>query len=617
MAEIRPPQRVDRFDYTPEHVQNWFVRFFGSIRFGLSILFLILVASSVGELLPADPENNLAFKLVFKSWWYRGLLAFQVLNLILNTFLTYVETTYPQFLPIFLDRSENYKPLKIKRKVKFKSAAASSSSAMTKALADIFSRRGYRTFFDGKSFYGYRGLIARFGSTVTHLGLITILIGALAESFLKVEGYVDMVEGETIRNYRLADDPPNEPAGHELGFEITCLDFEFIEYPGSGSEPGRGTAQKYKSSLRFSGDSPEPVHDFVRVNHKVAYGGWVFHQNSFMGSHLQRGALDQFQRYFVGLRQTLPSGEEQIHDFETYLTPGRREVTPLPGHADLFLTVEPDEAGRSAIWTVSSNSAILSRGTKSLFGDLKIEVERFFPHLTIDERGIALNLSNEPKNPAALVVISSENTVVFRDWVLSAQNRAPDPNSGAPIDLILTDFDMGGLDPAELSASSEGLATLQMNSQVTIAFRDLETGKASPQKFTLRPGETVPLVSDQERRFDIPGDFSLEVFRRTPTYVTTLSVSKNPGIPVVWLGAILASFGPFIAFFVSRRRVWAHIDWEGKQIWIGGESRYSREALEDEIAEAAAQWSTSGEVGLDPPMEIPGKKKVEVLSRHL
>lgn len=599
-----PPERIVRFEFKPTIVQNRIVRFLGGLNLGLTVLALIIIASSVGELLPAsDPNNNLAFKYVFKAWWFRALLFIQTVNLILNTYITYVEDTYPQFLPILRRGADAFKTLKIKRRTTFKATAAPDSETLTRSLAQAFHARGYRTHFSPDGVYAHRGLIARFGSTVTHLGLITILLGALAESFLKREGYIDLVEGETVSNYRLPGDPMDEKAKHPLGFTLTCLDFDFQEYPGTR------TALKYKTSLTINRDTGNPISDFVRVNHKIHFGGWTLHQNSY--------APAPYPRYYVGLVEELPDGGQRTVNFETYLNERGVEVTPIPGHRDRFFSVENDDSRRSVIWTVATKDKILARGVKSLFGELQIELVRFFPDFALNAESGPYNASPEPRNPAALVEISTDNNVVYRDWVLlRAENRPPDPKA-AGIDLMMLDYRMDPAPGAGRGGNGLGIGEGDASAVVTVAFRSPETSRAAGEPYELRMGSSLPLHTEAERGLEIPGPYKLGVFRKTQAYVTTLSNTKTPGVPIVWLGAILASFGPILAFFVSRRRVWAHIDWDKKDIWVGGDSRYSREALEDEIAETLEAWSKSKPVELNPPIKGPKPGEREVLSRHL
>lgn len=611
----KPPEYVEKFDFEPIVVRNPLIRFFGGLTFGLVVLTLILIASTIGEFLPQDENSQMALELVFKTWWFRALLFIQGINLLLNTYMTYVEETYPQYMPIFRKNADGFKPLKIKHKVNFKDAKVEDSKSLMESLANAFHARGYRTFFDGNSIYAHRGLIARFGSTVTHLGLITIIVGALAESLLKVEGTVALAEGETTEAYHAEGELLNKPPTHPLGIKVTLHDFDFTEYPGTT------IASKYKSTMTFEGASEEPLHDYVRVNHDITYGGWTFHQNSY--NELQ---TDPVTRYFVSVKEKLPDGKSKSHHLEMYAYPQGRELKPLPGHDNLFVSLESDPASRGVIWTVTSKEKILARGTKSAFGDLKIEMLRFYPDFQVSEDGWIVNASNQPNNPAAQIEISSDNTVIYRDWVHPDGSQYNDTASAGEsmIDLVMLDHQIlpesasaapvGKLDSDEMLASGVAMgAPVEKRAIVTVSLRSAQTGQPVGQPYKLMVGESVPLAEASDPRYAIPGDFELETLKAVPTYVSYMSVSKNPGIPIVWLGAIFATFGPVLAFFVSRRRVWATVDMNKKQIWFGGESRYSRDALSDELAEVVGAWSASEPVAIEPPIKLSDSGSTEVL----
>ncbi|MBI1785425.1 cytochrome c biogenesis protein ResB, partial [Candidatus Sumerlaeota bacterium] len=604
-------------------VHNPLIRTLGGLKLGLTVLTMIAIASTIGEFLPYD--NDFSIRVVFKTWWYRTLLATMGVNLILNTYMTYIEETYPQFLPLFRKNPDHYRALKINHKANFKdSAKKDDPKGLMQTLAAAFQAKGYRTFFDGQGFYGYRGLIARFGSTVTHLGLITIIIGSLAESFFKVQGTVTLLEGDTA-DYYVTD--PKAQDKHHLDFSIKLRDFDFKKYPGTE------TAAVFKSTVMFIPQKGEPRHDYVRVNHDVTYDGWTFHQTSYH----ELGRKENFPRYLVKLAEKHADGMEEISQFETYLPPSGREVTPIPGHDDRFFSAESDSSGRGVIWTVASKDEILARGVKSLFGDLRIEMLRFYPDLALDADNRAYNKSDEIRNPAAFVEITSENTVAYRQWVFlrdseMAASHGDNPHAGdSPIDFVITDV---ALDPMSTADSGAGLGvvgspdpaamkggskerSVQERALVTISLKSKEGGAALSESYKLRLGESVPLAGELDRGYSIPGNYRLDGFNSIPSYVSYLDISKNPGIPVVWLGAILASFGPFIAFFVSRRRVWAYVDPAKKQIWVGGESRYSREALEDEIGETVEAWSASDDVKLEPAIKIPRPGSRPALSQYL
>jgi cytochrome c biogenesis protein ResB len=623
----KAPEYVEKFEFTPPVVRNPVVKLLGGLTFGLLVLTAVLIASTIGEFLPQDENSTMALDLVFKTWWYRGLLFLLGINLILNTYITYVEETYPQFLPVFRKNPDSFKPLKIKHKATFNETAAADSKTLMQSLANALHAKGYRAFFDGTSLYAHRGLIARFGSTVTHLGLITIIVGALAESLLKEEGIVRLAEGESTSGYYYEDelvitDPKTgqkmetqEPPKNPLGLTATLHDFDFTQYPGTG------IASKFKSTMTWEGKSKEPLQDYVRVNHDIKYGGWVFHQQSF--TELKP---PEITRYYVALKEDASYGREIMHRLEMYAYPSGREIKPLPGHDDRFICLETDPASRSVIWTVTSKDAILARGTKSSFGDLRIEMLRFYPDFAVSEEGWVVNKSDQPNNPAAQVEISSNNTVIYRDWVhMKDSQYAQKVNGESMIDLVMLDYDLG-TEPAAPPApvgkidvasgspvADASSASIEKRAVVTVSLRSAQTGEPMGVPYKLRLGEGVPLSESADPRFDIPGKFDLVTLKSIPIYASYLSVSKNPGIPIVWLGSIFATFGPVLAFFVSRRRVWAHVDMAKRQIWFGGESRYSRDALMDEISDLAREWSQSEAVAMKPALQFSGSGSTEKL----
>jgi len=63
-----------------------------------------------------------------------------------------------------------------------------------------------------------------------------------------------------------------------------------------------------------------------------------------------------------------------------------------------------------------------------------------------------------------------------------------------------------------------------------------------------------------ERRGD---RFSFAMLGFNQPYFTGLQVAKDPGVNIVWAGCILMIIGPFIAFFMSHKRIWVCIEQDG------------------------------------------------------
>ena len=125
---VKPPQRTSDIEPNPITVSNGPIRSVGALKTGLLLLTALLIASTVGELLPF--ENEFSLRVVFHTWWFRALLIAFGVSLSVNTYLTYIDSTHPQFLPILRKGEGNFKPLKIEQSCEFTKTEAKSPEAL-------------------------------------------------------------------------------------------------------------------------------------------------------------------------------------------------------------------------------------------------------------------------------------------------------------------------------------------------------------------------------------------------------------------------------------------------------------------------------------------------------
>lgn len=64
---------------------------------------------------------------------------------------------------------------------------------------------------------------------------------------------------------------------------------------------------------------------------------------------------------------------------------------------------------------------------------------------------------------------------------------------------------------------------------------------------------------------------------------TGLQVAVDPGVPIVWAGCILITFGLMVSFFISHRRIWVKVakDEKGLKIQLVGNASRNRVAFEN------------------------------------
>jgi len=87
---------------------------------------------------------------------------------------------------------------------------------------------------------------------------------------------------------------------------------------------------------------------------------------------------------------------------------------------------------------------------------------------------------------------------------------------------------------------------------------------------------------DEQRK----DDFVLSFEGDSPTEYTGLSVTKDPGVWVVWIGCGLMIFGLIVSFFFSHQRVWVRISKSpGGEIVLAGSANKNRVGFEKTFGE--------------------------------
>jgi cytochrome c biogenesis protein len=64
-----------------------------------------------------------------------------------------------------------------------------------------------------------------------------------------------------------------------------------------------------------------------------------------------------------------------------------------------------------------------------------------------------------------------------------------------------------------------------------------------------------------------------------PKYYTGLSVNRDPGVPLVWVGFIMIVLGLFISFFLSHRRIWLRVSKGNGEVNISVAGRANKNSV--------------------------------------
>ncbi len=178
----------------PDSPQKQILNFLSSMQLGIILLLLLAVISVFATLRPMDE----AIANIYTSWWFVGIMSFTALNLLLCT----VERIGPLYRQAFRPRLEisfeAVKKMSVSRTVKLKKTAADPLSG----AAAVFKANGLSARVvdapAGQLLFGEKGRLGYFGSVVTHLSLLLILLGAMYGALTGFETQGGGRSGETF-----------------------------------------------------------------------------------------------------------------------------------------------------------------------------------------------------------------------------------------------------------------------------------------------------------------------------------------------------------------------------------------------------------------------------------
>ena len=224
--------------------------FFASIRLSVVLLLVIAVASITGTVIPQNESAQVyaakfgvaGYRILatldvfdmYASWWFQALLLMLVLNIVVCS----IDRLPVTWKAVFSNRMARNPSMfrNLRKKVTF------DSTRPTDALREACSKLvgGGKILETPEGFYlvDEKGRWTRFGVYAVHLSIILLLLGALIGNMFGFEGYVNVIEGESVSAVRLGNDGTMQ----KLDFEVRCNDFDLSFYPD-------GTPREYRSAL--------------------------------------------------------------------------------------------------------------------------------------------------------------------------------------------------------------------------------------------------------------------------------------------------------------------------------------------------------------------------------
>ncbi|PWB67650.1 MAG: cytochrome c biogenesis protein ResB [Deltaproteobacteria bacterium] len=266
--------------------------FFTSLKLAITVLIIMAVASIFGTIIEQNQPiekyrqvyEDWAYHLLdrlnmfdmYHSWWFLLLLVLFTINLACCTLdrlprvlkvVRNPKTTLDENLEKTLGQVDRWK-----KKGSLDAWADKYAEAMGKTIGKPrVTKNG-----DAVHLYAEKGVVSRFGVYVTHTSIIIIFIGAIVGNVLGFKGFVNILEGQSIRQVST----PRGDRSIDLDFAVRCNKFTLTYYT---DEHGHQTQQpkEYASDLSVLENGREVLRKKIVVNDPLQYKGIWFYQSSY------------------------------------------------------------------------------------------------------------------------------------------------------------------------------------------------------------------------------------------------------------------------------------------------------------------------------------------------
>ncbi len=563
-------------------------RFVVSLKCGILLLATIGAVAIWGTTTIAandslgDNAITIARSHVFESWWFVALLLLFAIQLILSTWHVTIMSFTIWWKRQFRSSPDYYK-------------YGSSPRAEIPVTGDIeeaekfIALRFTRSHRDGNLFFAHKGILSRFGPTIVHIGILTVIFSQVIRVMLIWSGGVisegRFIGGEGERTAMIFEPLTTEQqlSGQNIRpfpipFWITVLDFDEINHPNSN-------VPAYFSSLIKVEDprTQEVTYAQLDMNHSFARDGLEFHQAGYTPL-----PPDRFQRFNFDVRNRLINERIAITDTHPF---NRVRI----GDTENFLEVDGTEAG--ARWHIFSTESPLEPIAAGIVigqreSNWSFSVEEFYPSFRIDEEsGMPENASQSPDNPAARIGLFSEGQPVSETWLFFDPELAGMvPPTGAPFTLRFEDIQVPReVEMEDVVWNQPGAAMFVIgvhDKQGALIAREKLTVGATSEERTYSSGFEAPVQT-----LGTEGQFEVRVVAPTQRFQTALSVVSEPTVFWTNLGVGIVVFGALLTFIFRYRALYGRWDEERKTLSLALVPRWGQSPVQAEFDDIVRELS--------------------------
>lgn len=288
--------------------------FFSSVKVGVSLIFINLVAASIGTIFPQEFYVNVATEAereiyyeetygslgklyytlglsdVYSSWWFQILVGLLGISIIIAS----LDRGIPLHRSLKNQRVKRHESFMKRQRVVAEGPVTAGDSAKTLDLVEEQMKKlKYNVRREGNAILAERGRFARYGPYINHVGLIVFLLGVMLR--LLPGFYVD--ESMWVREGDIRTIPGMD--GYFIENEKFILELHDNEKTEAQIQQGvNAVAKNYQTNVKLykqpddalpgQTDNLELVKEYsIRVNHPLKHEGYSLYQMDFRLNELK------------------------------------------------------------------------------------------------------------------------------------------------------------------------------------------------------------------------------------------------------------------------------------------------------------------------------------------
>lgn len=252
---------------------------FSSMKTGLALLGIIAVVSGIGTLIPQesmDPDKaqavsaiwrDLGFTHLYSSTWFQLILGLLCINLVVCSVQRFSGIYRQTFKP-----NPPQAPTAVPQKSKI--VITGNEAQLHKTVVEVLKRKGYRLVTADQeghwSFVAQKRRWGNWGSLITHLAFVVLIVGALVGTMTGFKGYFMAGAGDTvpIQSIEVSKGKVNENFSVRINSAEDRL-------------KANGERDNWYTDLSILASGKEVARQTISVNHPFSYQGVTFYQSNF------------------------------------------------------------------------------------------------------------------------------------------------------------------------------------------------------------------------------------------------------------------------------------------------------------------------------------------------